>query len=128
MTPKAGECLVCFVARQLDEFGYDGTHRFALHYRDSVAPRATALLRHLSAMGACCCDCEMFMNGFKPVKKMWAQAQAQAQAQVSVDKDGLDEERAGPESLNTMPLCETTRRGSTQPCASWKRIPRSRYR
>ena len=39
--PRAGECLVCYVARMLDEFGCDTTLRFARNYRDQVAPRAT---------------------------------------------------------------------------------------
>lgn len=134
MTPRAGECLVCFVARQLDEFGCDGTHRFAVHYRDSFAPRATSLLTRLSAMGACCCDCEMLMNAYEPARRLWTPAQ------VSVDVDEFDaddadefdeddfDEWAGPEPPDTMPPCETTRRGSTQPCANWQRVSRSRYR
>lgn len=121
ITPTAGECLACFVARQLDEFGCDNTHRFAAHYRDSVAPRATALLARLSAMGACCCDCEMFMNTYQPATRFWTQAHE------SADSDDCDE-WADPEPPDTMPPCATTRRGSTKPCANWERIFRSRYR
>ena len=40
---RHGECLCCYVARQLDEFSCDGTHRHALHFRDTTARRATAL-------------------------------------------------------------------------------------
>ena len=35
------ECLLCFVARMLDDFGCDTTLRFVKHYRDLRAPRAT---------------------------------------------------------------------------------------
>jgi len=121
ITPTAGECLVCFVARQVDEFGCDGTHRFAVHYRDSVAPRATGLLVRLSAMGACCCDCEMFMNSYEPAARLWTPAHE------SVSSDDVDEWE-DPEPPDTVPPCETTRRGSIKPCGNWERIPRSRYR
>jgi hypothetical protein len=121
MTPAAGECLVCFVARQVGEFGCDGTHRVALQYRDSVAPRATELLVRLSAMGACCCDCEIFMNTYEPATRLWSRAHE------SVASDDFDE-WVDPEPPDTIPPCETTRRGSTKPCAKWERISRSRYR
>lgn len=114
MTPTAGECLACFVARQIGEFGCDGTHRFAVQYRDSVASRATELLARLSAMGACCCDCEMFMNTYEPARRLWSHAQDSA-------PDDSDE-WVDPEPPDTMPPCETTRRGSTKPCANWERI------
>jgi hypothetical protein len=41
--PRENECLCCYVARLLDEFPCDGSHRYALHYRDAKAPRASAL-------------------------------------------------------------------------------------
>ncbi|SDT09250.1 DUF2695 domain-containing protein [Microterricola viridarii] len=120
-TPTAGECLVCFVARQLDEFGCDGTHRFISHYRDSVAPRATALLSRLSAMGACCCDCEMFMNSYEPAARLWTPVQE------SVDSEEWGE-RVDFKPPDRMPPCGTTRRGSTKPCTNWERVFRPRYR
>ena len=40
-------------------------------YRDRTAPRATALLDRLSGMGACCCDCEMFLNAFALTHRPW---------------------------------------------------------
>ncbi len=95
MTPKADECLTCYVDRQVGEFGCDGTHRFAESYRDQVAPRATALIGRLINMGACCCECEMFLNAYKPDKKP-----------------------------SIMLSCAGVRRGSTQPCSNWKRISR----
>src|SRR5688500_18601353 len=62
--PRPGECLVCYVARMLDEFGCDNTLRFARAYRDQVAPRATGLERRLGDMGGFC-DCEIFLNGMR---------------------------------------------------------------
>ena len=50
-----GECLCCSIAHPLNKFPCDGTHRHALHFRDTTAPRATALRKRLSRVGACCC-------------------------------------------------------------------------
>src|SRR4051794_40848267 len=58
------ECLCCYVARMLDEFPCDGSLRHALHYRDVIAPRATALARRLGNLGGYC-DCEIFLNGYQ---------------------------------------------------------------
>src|SRR5699024_12836129 len=65
LEPGPGECLLCFVYRQIGEFGCNSTHRFTLHYRDRMAPRATALLDRLARLGACCCGCEMLCNAFR---------------------------------------------------------------
>lgn len=92
LEPRGGECLLCYVADQLDEFGCDGTHRFSQRYQERVAPRATALLRRLGRRGAYC-DCEIFLNAF--------------------DACGGEPE--------TLPPCAGVRRGSTQPCRLWWR-------
>ena len=96
--PRANECLCCYVARQLDEFSCDGSHRHAFRYRDTMAPRATALRDRLSQLGACCCDCELFMNGYQ-----------------------LRTAQPGPD---VVPPCRGVRRGSLQPCDNWARIRR----
>ena len=62
--PAAGECLACYVARMLGEFGCTGS-RWVLHYRDLRTPRATALVRRLQDMGVYC-DCQMFQNAWRP--------------------------------------------------------------
>ena len=105
--PHDGECLCCYVARLLDEFPCDGTHRHALRYQETMAPRATALLERLSRIGACCCDCELFMNGY----------------QLRIDREHTDSmpdddfiEVAPP------PPCSGVRRGSIKPCANWVRL------
>jgi hypothetical protein len=91
--PYESECLCCFVARQLDEFGCTGSHRHAVRYRDVMAPRATALVERLRRVGACCCDCELFLNGY--------------------ELRGVGE---------VLPPCGGVRRGSVRPCAAWVRI------
>ena len=113
---RKGECLCCYVARQLDEFPCDGTHRYALHFRDSMAPRATALRERLGRLGACCCDCEVFTNAYEPHPRFWA-------PQREVDEDGLTViiDAAPPEKL---PPCAGVRRGSVRPCTNWARVRR----
>ena len=100
--PYPRECLICYVYRML-EFGCTGL-RWALHYRDTVAPRATALPDRLLSRGAGC-DCEIFMNGYQP------------RAQYLVVVDAESGERDYPE---TMPPCTGVRSGSTQPCGVWQ--------
>ncbi|MBS1907488.1 MAG: DUF2695 domain-containing protein [Actinobacteria bacterium] len=97
LAPRDGECLVCFVDRQLTEHGCDGTRRFALHFRGIRAPRATALERTLSEKGACCCDCEIYANAYERVR-------------------GTDAEP-----------CRGVARGSAQPCTLWRRQQRGRW-
>ena len=104
------------MARQLDEHSCDGTHRFATYFRDTVAPRAPALRERLSRMGACCCDCELFLNGYEPHRRFWT-------PEHEVDDDGVtlivDAEPPDP-----LPPCDGVRRGSLQPCGNWVRVRR----
>ncbi|RBP66211.1 uncharacterized protein DUF2695 [Brevibacterium sanguinis] len=112
MTPYEGECLLCYTYRQLTEFGCDGTHRFALSFRDRTAPRATALLRNLARVGACCCDCEIFRNAYhlgpRPLVLHF---------QRSAETDETGEPPAEP-----FLWCQGVRRGSTQACGNWVRM------
>jgi hypothetical protein len=109
LRPAPGECLVCYLNRQLVEFDCDGTHRFSIQFRDATAPRSTALIRTLSAMGACCCDCEVLMNAYVPA--------TQLRAAEEWDDEGYEVEVAPTE----VPPCLGVRRGSTRPCALWVR-------
>ncbi|WP_420112129.1 DUF2695 domain-containing protein [Pseudactinotalea sp.] len=115
MRPHEGECLQCYVARMLDDFGCDTSLRFATRFRDTTAASATALLRHLGQAGAFC-DCEIYLNGWWLDKSLWQSAGTPATP--STDTAAT----APPEPL---PPCATVRRGSVQPCANWER--RSRY-
>ena len=128
--PRPGECLACYVFRQLGEFGCNGTHRFAEGFRDRTAPRATALLARLSSMGACCCDCEMFLNAFTFAAKPWITSMpfgevigtpfASEEAIDMRERFGIDE----PPSTKLYLCCRLVRRGSTQACGNWARIRR----
>lgn len=128
LTPRAGECLVCYVFRQLGEFGCDGTHRFALTFRDRTAPRATALMERLGSMGACCCDCEIFNNAYAFSSRPWVTGAAygevigtgfEVQEPVGQPAEfGIKE----PPAKIVYLCCQFVRRGSTQPCANWTRM------
>jgi hypothetical protein len=109
--PRESECLCCYVARLLDEFPCDGTHRLAFHYRDTMAPRATTLNKRLSQVGACCCDCELFLNGYQLNPSPSGGA-------GFVDRD------EGDFRFDALPGCAGVRRGSVQPCRNWVQIGR----
>jgi hypothetical protein len=108
---REGECLCCYVARQLDEFPCDGTHRHALRFRDASAPRATALRERLSRIGACCCDCELFLNGYEPHPRLWTPRREVDDGGVTLVIDATPPER--------LPPCAGVRRGSVRPCGNW---------
>lgn len=120
LDPATGECLLCFVARQILEFGCDGTHRFTVRFRDRRAPRATALLERMSRMGACCCDCEIFLNAYTLAEEFIAPGY------WHIDERGVEvyEEARLPEPF---PACGRVRGGSTQPCGLWERRMRGRF-
>jgi hypothetical protein len=110
VAPRPSECLSCYVARMLDDMPCDGSHRHALRYRDALAPRATALLERLSQVGACCCDCELFANGYQLRAEFFPPA-------------GPDDDDRGL-VLDELPPCAGVRRGSIRPCRNWVRIYR----
>ncbi|MGO1399116.1 MAG: DUF2695 domain-containing protein [Brevibacterium yomogidense] len=114
MTPEMGECLVCFVDRQLRSFGCDNTHRFTLQYRDASAPRATAIVKRLSRLGACCCDCEIFLNAYEPAFALWSRDRwvEDAQGEATCLEGGPPD---------VMPPCAGVRRGAVNPCGNWER-------
>lgn len=98
--PRPAECLLCYVYRMLD-LGCTGL-RWALHYRDACAPRATALPSRLMSRGAGC-DCEIFLNGYQP------------RDQYKI----IDEVTGDWDFPPAMPPCTGVRKGSTQPCRLW---------
>lgn len=113
--PRPRECLLCFTRRMLEEFGCDNTLRFARRFRDLRAPRAVGLERRLGQKGGFC-DCEVFLNGWVPTRRLWTPAR-------EVEHEGYVEvfDAEPPEEL---PPCEGVRVGSTQPCTLWE--PRRR--
>lgn len=130
--PRDKECLCCYVARLLDEFPCDGSLRHALHYRDVMAPRATALSKRLGSVGGFC-DCEIFMNGYQLPG-------ADDGAGGYFDEDEDEDEDDGPLEANAfesagaadeglaaqppLPPCQGVRRGSARPCRNWVRVRR----
>lgn len=138
LVPRPGECLACYVFRQLGEFGCNGTHRFALTFRDHTAPRATALLSRLRSLGACCCDGEIILNAYGLSANPWIiESGSFAEAlgapirlidggRRTDDGRGIDDERWPDEIDDTRTTtrylcCKIVRRGSTQPCGNWAR-------
>lgn len=109
--PRPGECLPCYVCRMMLEFGCNGRLRFAVHYRDVRAPRATGLERRLGRMDGYC-DCEIFLNGYDLRPGYWVPESAE-QGEIAY-ANGL----TWPDPL---PGCTGARLGSTQPCSLWRR-------
>src|SRR4051812_6662349 len=115
--PHDNECLCCYVARMLAQFPCDGSHRHALRFRDLSAPRATALLDRLGRVGACCCACELFLNGYQP---RWMPRQPVPDALDDEDDDDWlnDDEEDLEWGLESLPPCAGVRRGSVRPCGN----------
>ncbi|MGY1741714.1 MULTISPECIES: DUF2695 domain-containing protein [unclassified Blastococcus] len=100
-TPRAGECVFCFVDRMLDAFGCATTLRWARRWRDLRLPRATGLERRLGARGGHC-DCEVFLNGWD----------LRPDLQVP-------DEQGEPGWPRPRPECAGVGPRSSQPCAHW---------
>jgi hypothetical protein len=104
--PRPSECLLCYVHRML-EHGCTGL-RWASHYRDRRAPRATSLERRLARKGGYC-DCEIFLNAY----------QLDPRHVVSRAEDDFD--LTWETALRAPVLsCRGVRRGSTQGCELWR--------
>ena len=106
-TPRGSECLFCYAYRMLNCHGCNGKLRWAAHWRDLRAPRATALERRLGSHGGYC-DCEIFMNG-------WTASSAITTYDFETDDEIWP---------NPMPECQGVRPRSTQPCPLWQRLSR----
>ncbi len=114
LDPRPGECLLCYVHRMLLEYNCNGRLRFARHYRDRRAPRATGLERRLGSAGGYC-DCEIFLNGYclRPEHQL-----------PSGDVSDDDRHEPDPTRPDPLPGCTQVRAGSTQPCTLWWRRER----
>ena len=102
--PGGSECVACYVARMVDEFGCDTTLRWAQRFRDVRSPTATGLERRLGSMGGYC-DCEIFLNGLEMARHVLV-------------RDLHSDELEAPAEL---PDCAGVRRTSTRWCANWAR-------
>lgn len=140
--PGTRECLVCYLNRQVPEFGCDSTLRFAFHFRDLRAPRATALEARLNRMGGYC-DCEVLLNGYEPSLRLHETVVSQSMPgieslQLVIRAPGqvgrtLDSDSVFPDAIMSLPdapagvvelECLGVRAGSSQPCAYWERMKR----
>lgn len=109
--PYLGECLLCYVHRMLMEYGCNCRLRFAGHYRDVRAPRATALERRLGQSGGYC-DCEIFLNSYN-LRLEYLLSMVITERE---DDDGDDDEDRPEVTVpNPLPLCREVRAGSTPP-------------
>ncbi len=106
-----GECLLCYVWRMLDEFGCTGL-RWARHYRDRRAPRATGMERRLGQRGGYC-DCEIFLNAYELAPEYWIHPPPSVEDGVTYEED--------PHYPDELPACRGVRKGSTQGCPLWVR-------
>ena len=107
---RPAECLLCYVHRML-EFGCTGL-RWARHYRDLRAPRATALEHRLGRRGGFC-DCEIFLNGYTLAPERLVHPPPYVENGVTYEED--------PVHPVPMPECLGVRKGSTQGCDLWAR-------
>lgn len=111
--PRSGECLLCYVWRMLD-LGCTGP-RWAPHYRDRKAPRATALEPRLGERGGFC-DCEMSLNGYELTPELWTPPrEVEGAASLRVRGGAAGQPPAQP------PPRRGVRAGSTRGCMLWVR-------
>ncbi len=102
--PWEAECLVCYLARVLDERECDHTLRWSRRYRDLRVPGATGLAARLARVGAAC-DGAVLDAGWWPARVHW-------------ERDlGTDELRRP----RPLPGCEGVGATSARPCRLWVR-------
>lgn len=96
--PLDGECLPCFVHRMLNHecLGLKWTKA----YRDTRAPRATAIERKFAELGGHC-DCEVIANVYRMAPGQWVLP--------------VPHEFRGTPS----PACRGVRKGCIRPCELW---------
>lgn len=104
--PREGECVLCFVARMVDDVGCDGTLRWVHGFRDVRVPGASGLERRLGRSATC--DCRTVQRGFVLVRELW-------ERDVHTDELRLPDRR---------PACAEVPASSTRPCRCWERAPR----
>ena len=84
------ECLSCYLARMLEQFGCDGRHRFTEHWRDGQPQPLPGLIRRLQGRGGFC-DCEVvfnvFMSGPGPARDSALQCRASYERLLASDDD-----------------------------------------
>lgn len=105
LDPQEGECVLCFVARAVEELGCDGTLRWAERFVVVRVPPATGVVRRLR-QGAGECDCTVVGRGHTLVREQLV-------------RDVHSDELMLPER---MPPCAGVRHTSARPCRHWRRV------
>ena len=103
--PQVRECLVCFVARMVEEFGCDSSLLWTRRFRDLRSPAATAVERRYGEQ-LVICDCLVLHKAHRPTRELMVR---------DVHTDELDRP-------DRMPPCSGVRRTSTRACANWERM------
>jgi hypothetical protein len=103
--PQEGECVVCFVARCVEELGCDATTRWSRRFRQLRVPGATGLENRLGAA----CDCRVLAGGYRLAREL-------------MERDVHTDELRAPDRL---PWCGGVRRTSSRPCGNCERLRRS---
>lgn len=105
LVPHPQECVLCYVARMVEEHGCDSTLRWVGRFRELRSPLATGLEERMRSVGGFC-DCEVFGNGWGLAREHLVR---------DLDSDELEV----PERL---PTCAGVgRMDSTKPCRMWVR-------
>lgn len=105
LAPHPQECVLCYVARMLDERGCDVSLRWVGRFRELRSPLATGLEERMRAVGGSC-DCEIFAHGY-------------GLAREHLVRDVHTDELGPPERA---PACAGVgRMDSTRPCRNWQR-------
>ena len=105
LAPHPQECVLCYVARMVEEHGCDSTLRWVGRFRELRSPLATGLEERMRSVGGFC-DCEVFGNGWGLAREHLVR---------DLDSDELE----APERL---PTCAGVgRMDSTKPCRVWVR-------
>lgn len=71
--PRGDECLCCYLLRMLDAFDCDNSLRWAVRWRNELAPALDGLECDLVDRGGFC-DCEVVMNAYWPAYELDDQA------------------------------------------------------
>lgn len=105
MAPHPQECVLCYVARMVEEHDCDSTLRWTARFRELRSPLASGLEERMRSVGGCC-DCQIFAHGFGLSREHLVR---------DLDSDEL-------EAPARLPSCTGVRRmDSTRPCRVWVR-------
>ena len=59
---RPGECLYCYLTRQLGDFGCHGSHEATRRWCEAQPFSTRWVVGFVQRNGGCCCDCEVLLN------------------------------------------------------------------